>query len=206
MITARHNILVYNFFRLYARLKIRKNFRATVLQGDTALSGKAVLLLSNHTSWWDGFWALYLNMIHFKKRYHFMMDESELRKRWLFSLSGGFSIRSTSRSLFESLHYTEELLKDNNNLVVIYPQGKLYSSHTASVTFKRGIERLRFDRDAAPDVYFLVQLTDYFEHEKPTLYLYLEKASAQVVANREYELAYNRFYSKCIEQHSRISV
>lgn len=206
MITARHHPLVYNFFRAYARMKIRSNFRTTVIQGDLDLPERSVLLLSNHISWWDGFWALYLTMVHFGKRYHFMMDENELRKRWLFSLSGGFSIRSNSRSLFESLRYTEELLRNDNNLVVIYPQGKLYSSHTTSIQFKRGIERLRFENGTAPDVYFLVQLTDYFQYEKPTLYYYLEKASTEVVARREYELAYNRFYKKCIEHHSRLTV
>jgi len=206
MIKARHNPLVYRFFQAYASLRIRNNFRATVIEGDASLSGKAVLLLSNHISWWDGFWALYLNMKHFRKRYHFMMDEEELRKRWLFSWSGGFSIRSTSRSLFESLHYTEELLQQDDNLVVIYPQGKLYSSRTPSIIFKKGIERLRFEAHTAPDVYFLVQLTDYFQYDKPTLYFYLEKAAADITQTRDYEAAYNDFYRRCINRHSQIVV
>ena len=202
MIKARHNPLVYRFFQAYAGLRIRTNFHSIVIQGDTDVSDKAVLLLSNHISWWDGFWALYLTTKHFGKRYHFMMDEEELKKRWLFSLSGGFSIRPNSRSLFESLHYTEELLKNDENLVVIYPQGKLYSSHTPTVRFKRGIERLRFDSETAPEVYFLVQLTDYYQYDKPTLYIYLEKASQL----NGFEASYNDFYHRCIEQHSMITV
>lgn len=206
MIKARHNPLVYGFFKVYAVLRIRNNFRTTVIAGDTSLSGKSVLLLSNHIGWWDGFWALHLNRMHFGKRFHFMMDEEELSKRWLFSLSGGFSIRRNSRSLFESLRYTEELLKKDENLVVIYPQGKLYSSHTPSVKFKKGIERLKFDADNAPDVYFLVQLTDYYQFDKPTLYFYLEKATANITQTRSYEAAYNDFYRRSIEQHSQIVV
>lgn len=206
MIKARHNLLVYRFFQAYASFRIRSNFRATVVMGDINLSGRAVLLLSNHISWWDGFWALYLNQKYFQKRFHFMMDEDELRKRWLFSLSGGYSIRRNSRSLFESLHYTEELLKVNDNMVVIYPQGKLFSSHTPHIHFKKGIERLKFDTEYAPDVYFLVQLTDYFQYDKPTLYYYLQKATTTITETRDYETAYNEFYHQSVEQHSQITV
>jgi hypothetical protein len=206
MIKARHNPLVYRFFQAYARFRIRSNFHTTVVKGDLKLSGKAVLLLSNHISWWDGFWALYLNQKYFQKRFHFMMDEDELRKRWLFSLSGGYSIRRNSRSLFESLHYTEELLKKNENMVVIYPQGKLFSSHTPYVQFKKGIERLNFDSSTTPDIYFLVQLTDYFQYDKPTLFYYLQKASDTITSTRDFETAYNDFYRQSIEQHSQLTV
>jgi 1-acyl-sn-glycerol-3-phosphate acyltransferase len=202
MIKARHNPLVYSFFKTYTRVRIRKNFQQVVFSGDTAPTNNAVLLLSNHCTWWDGFWALYLNIHVFKKQFHFMMDETELSKRWLFSLSGGYSIRPTSKSLFESLRYTEELLSCPDNLVVIYPQGKLHSSHTSTVEFKKGIDRLRFGMESQPDIYFLVQLTDYFQFEKPSLYFYLEKASN----NRNFEADYNSFYQRCIHQHSLLTV
>ncbi len=202
MIKARHNSLVYSFFKTYARIRIRKDFQQVVFSGDTAPTSNAVLLLSNHCSWWDGFWALYLNMHLFNKKFHFMMDEEELSKRWLFPLSGGYSIRPTSKSLFESLRYTEHLLACPENLVVIYPQGKLYSSHTPTVKFKKGIERMRFDSEHQPDVYFLVQLTDYFQFEKPSLYFYLEKATIK----QNYEADYNSFYQHCIQQHSLLTV
>lgn len=206
MIKATHHPLVYGFFKAYARFRIRNSFQQVHVEGNEDATGRAVLVLSNHISWWDGFWALYLNELSFSKKFHFMMDEDELRKRWLFARSGGFSIRPNSRSLFDSLHYTEELLSNPDNLVVIYPQGKLYSSHTNRVKFKKGIGRLRFDESAVPDVYFLVQLTDYFQYEKPSLYFYLHKAPASVLQTRNYEEAYNEFYTKTVEHHSRLIV
>lgn len=206
MIKARHNTVVYWFFRTYARLRILSAFRTTVISGNFKDSGRSILLLSNHTSWWDGFWALYLNMKLFKKKFHFMMDEEQLSKRWLFSLSGGYSIRRGSRTIFDSLRYTEDLLANRENLVVIYPQGKIYSSHTPQISFKRGLERLHFKRESKPDIYFLVQLTDYFQYEKSTLFFYLEKAGSDCIESRNYESCYNDFYMRCIEQHSSIIV
>lgn len=206
MIEAKHNPLVYGFFKNYSRIRIRKTFQEVVIRGDVSSVGKPVLLLSNHISWWDGFWGLYLNEKVFGRKFHFMMNEEQLRQRWLFSYSGGFSIRPNSRSLFESLHYTEQLLSKPENLVVIYPQGKLFSSHTYEVQFKKGIERLRFNQELKPDVYFLVQLTDYFQFEKPTLYFYLQKATDEVIANHSYELAYNKFYQQTLQLHSQLTV
>lgn len=206
MIKARHNPLVYKFFQSYASIRIRSAFHQVVVHGDTKPTGNSILLLSNHISWWDGFCALYLSMYIFNKKFHFMMDEEELSKRWLFSLSGGYSIRPTSRSLFESLQYTEELLSNPDNIVVIYPQGKLYSSHTAEIKFKRGIERIRFSEKSKPDICFLVQLTDYFQFEKPTLYFYLKKVPSERSQLPGLEVQYNDFYKQCIEQHSKIVV
>jgi 1-acyl-sn-glycerol-3-phosphate acyltransferase len=206
MIQAKHHPLVYGFFKSYSRIRIRNTFQEVVVRGDVSSAGKPVMLLSNHISWWDGFWALYLNETIFGRKFHFMMDEEQLRKRWLFSYSGGFSIRPTSRSLFESLRYTEQLLTNPENLVIIFPQGKLYSSHAPEIHFKKGIERLRFDHQIQPDVYFLVQLTDYFQFEKPTLYFYLKKATNEDIATRSYELAYNQFYQQTLQQHSQLTV
>lgn len=206
MIQAKHHPLVYGFFKTYSRIRIRNNFHDVVVNGDVSSAGKAVLLLSNHISWWDGFWALYLNEKIFRRKFHFMMDEEQLRQRWLFSYSGGFSIRPNSRSLFESLHYTEQLLTNSDNLVVIYPQGKLYSSHAPEIRFKKGIERLRFTPANLPDVYFLVQLTEYFQFEKPTLYFYLQKASEETIAKHSYEEDYNLFYQQTLQKHSQLTV
>lgn len=134
------------------------------------------------------------------------MDETELRKRWLFSYSGGFSISGSSRSMFESIQYASDLLKDKENIVLIYPQGKLYSSHTRDIHFKKGIERIQVTEEHPVKVLFLVQLTDYFEFKKPTLYLYLKEVGEDIFTDKNYEEQYNAFYNACIQQHSNIII
>ena len=203
MIVAKHHPLVVAFFRHYADKSIRRHFHKVVVNGTMNVNNHPVMLLSNHISWWDGFWALYLNSHYLKKKFHFMMDEKELSKRWLFSYIGGFSI-ARNKTLFQTLNYCSGLLENNDNLVLIYPQGKLYSSHQKEVSFLKGIERIKIGEHVK--VLLLVQLTDYFENRKPTLYLYLKEADAEDLISKNFEQCYNDFYKTCIEQHSRISV
>lgn len=205
MIKAKNNRWVNAFFSHYAEKGIRKHFHQVIIDGTVDCKNSPVLLFSNHISWWDGFWALYLNNHLFKKKFHFMMDETELKKRWLFNYSGGFSI-APDRSLFDTLDYTRELLTDSDNMVLIYPQGKLYSSHTTDVKFKRGVEKIRLSGDSKTKVYFLVQLTDYFQFKKPSLFFYLEEANTESITRGKYESAYNIFYTQCLEKQRSITV
>ena len=206
MIKAQHHPLVYSFFQHFAKSAIKKHFHQVVISGEVDIENHAVLLLSNHISWWDGFWALFLNIKSFNKKFHFMMDETELKKRWLFSYSGGFSISGRSKSMLESIQYTSELLKNKGNMVLIYPQGKLYSSHIRDILFKKGIERISLTKEHPVKVLFLVQLTDYYQFKKPTLYLYLGEAGEEIYLKKNYEEQYNAFYNECIVQHSKLTV
>lgn len=88
MIKARHQLFVYSFFKMYTLAKMKTNFNSVKVNGVIDVTDHSVLLIANHIGWWDGFWALYLSMKVFRKKYHFMMLEKELRKRWLFSFSG----------------------------------------------------------------------------------------------------------------------
>lgn len=203
MLKAKHHPLVSLFFRLYAKNSIRRHFHQVLMDGYVDAGNHSLLLLSNHISWWDGFWALYLNTQIFGKKFHFMMDEKELKKRWLFNYSGGYSI-SGNKSMFESISYTGKLLENPGNLIVIYPQGKLYSSHTQEIQFKRGVERINIPENSK--VVFLVQLTDYYQYKKPTLYFYYTEADTQTVKNKLLEQAYQQFYVECLHKHNKIIV
>lgn len=207
MIKARHNPLVYQFFKRYAKGSIRSHFHDVVIRGEVDVKQYPVLVLSNHISWWDGFWALYLNMEVLKKKFHFMMDQEQLQKRWLFSHAGGYSIDAGSKSLFESLKYTADLLTKSDNMVLIYPQAKLYSAHTDDVQFKRGLSLIPIGDKLTCKVVMLVQLTDYFENKRPTLSMYIEEAD---LTGKEplktMEAQYNAFYKKCKNQQSAKTV
>lgn len=204
IIKAKHNPLAVNFFNTYSKKKIRHNFQQVVIKGDIDVSNHAVLLVSNHLGWWDGFWALYLNIKLFKKKFHFMMDEKELAKRWLFSYAGGFSVAPHNKSILESLRYASELLQDTNNLVLIYPQGKLYSSCCNDIRFMKGINRIKTAETTK--TVLLVQFVDYFQHEKPTVYLYTKEADKGQSTKNNYEEQYQVFYNACMEEQSKIII
>lgn len=206
MIEARHNPFIYSFLSCYAKAKIRNNFQQVVLKGEADVNGKSVLLLSNHISWWDGFWAFYLNHKLFGKRFYFMMNEEELKRRKLFSLAGGFSIAKRGRSIFQTLDYASGLLELPDNLVLIYPQGKLYSAQDHDFRFKKGIERINLLDEERVKVIFLLQLVDYYQHPKPTLFLYYSEADPIIYKKKNYEEQYRAFFERILGEHKKIVI
>jgi hypothetical protein len=56
-----------------------------------------------------------------------MMLEDQLKRYWFFKYTGGFSVKKKSKSITETLNYTQELLSDGKNLVLIFPHGQKYN-------------------------------------------------------------------------------
>jgi hypothetical protein len=59
-----------------------------------------------------------------------MVIEETVQKVSFFKYMGAFSVNKNSREMLASLNYAAELLNDPQNLVLIFPQGKLYSNFT----------------------------------------------------------------------------
>lgn len=157
IIKAKHNFIIHPIFKQFSRIMINHHFSKVEIIGDIDLSNNhSIFLLSNHTSWWDGFWHLYLNMRLFKKKYHFMMLEEQLKKHWYFNYTGGFSVNKSSKSIVETVQYSAELLSHPNNLVLMFPQGKIGSLHKRSIEFEKGVQKIieRTDRNRVQIVFF----------------------------------------------------
>ena len=200
MIRARHNFFVYNFFKIYNKFNIRRNFNEVKVIGNVDVENHSVLIVSNHVSWWDGFWVLHLCVNVLYKKFHFMMLESELKKRPLFSLSGGFSIAKGAKSIIESLNYSSELLKDKQNLVLMFPQGKLHSIYHNDFKFEKGVERI-IEKSAQSKLIFMATFIEYFDHPKPDLYIYLVEQHEDTLSKNDLATAYTSFFNQCLETH-----
>jgi 1-acyl-sn-glycerol-3-phosphate acyltransferase len=201
IIKARHHPIVHSFFKLYVPYIIRRNFHEVNISGDYQEKNKPILIIANHISWWDGFWTVYLILYLFHRKFHFMMQEDQLRKIRFFSLTGGFSIKKGSRSILESIKYTIELLSDNRNLVLLFPQGKINSLYSQSFHFEKGLERIIKEVNGKVQIFFQANLIDYFSHKKPSLFIYLkecEKLNIDIVSVQE---EYSAFYAACVEEN-----
>lgn len=163
-----------------------------------------MLLLSNHVSWWDGFWVMYLNRTLFRKKFHFMMLEEQLRKFWFFNYTGGFSVSKRSRSVLETLDYTSSLLEDNRNLVLIFPQGEIRSMYEEDFRFEKGLEKIIRGVRGQIQVLFIASLVDYFSSPVPGLYMYLREYEAPLGSLSDVEEAYNGFYRESLEQQKHL--
>ena len=204
IIEAKHHCVIHPIFKLFSRVMINRHFSQVVVVGNVDVKNdRSILLLSNHTSWWDGFWQLYLNMRVFKKKFHFMMLEEQLRKHWYFNYTGGFSVKKSARSAVETIQYSAELLSHPNNLVLLFPQGKVESIHKHAITFEKGVEKIleRTDRKSV-QIVFLVNSVDYFINRKPILYHYTKEYCGDSINHRDTEQQYNAFFKESIQQQT----
>lgn len=161
---------------LYTRLGLKRNFQSVRIFGDTEQYDKALLIISNHFSWWDGFFIYYLNDRVFKKRFHVMMLEDQLKRNMILNKVGAFSVQKNSRSILESLKYARQILDaDPGNMLLFYPQGEIQSLYTRPLHFEKGIESVMKGVSDKVDICFVVCLVDYFSFKKPGLSLHLKK-------------------------------
>jgi 1-acyl-sn-glycerol-3-phosphate acyltransferase len=201
ILKAKHHFFLYPFFKVYTLWKIGRNFREVRISGQIDDKGLPVLLLSNHLSWWDGFWAAYLNQKVFKRKFHFMILEEQLRKYGFFNKIGGYSVRKNSRTVIESINYTCSLLEKPENIVLLFPQGEIESLYTSKIQFEKGIERILKEIKNDIHIVFQVNLVDYFSFAKPTLFLYFEEYQNQGMSVDELQQSYNAFFQRCIKEN-----
>lgn len=201
---AKHNFFLYPFFQFYSLYKIKQNFNKVEINGEFRDRGLPVFLVSNHISWWDGFWTVYLNRKLFGRKYfYFMMLEEELQKRMFLNKAGGYSVKKGSRSVIETMEYTAQLLDDKNNLVLIFPQGEINSLHTREIRFEKGIEYVIKKSSGNFQLVFVVFLIDYFSEQKPSLFVYLKEYDLRNFTSKTLETEYNIFYNDCISENLR---
>ncbi|MCD7900171.1 MAG: lysophospholipid acyltransferase family protein [Bacteroides sp.] len=198
MIQARHTYTgtrVSNFFSGYM---LDKAFRTITLSGIENDDHLPVLMIANHFSWWDGFIQYRLNKYLYKRKFHVMMLEEQLSRHMILNKAGAFSIRKQSRDIIESLQYCMELLNDKNNLVLIFPQGKIESIYTPYLYFEKGLNYLIQHIKNNIQVIFNVNLIDYFSHKQPSLTIYFQKYNFLHSPDiRNIEKDFNDYFHQC---------
>jgi 1-acyl-sn-glycerol-3-phosphate acyltransferase len=104
------------------------------------LNEKSILMLCNHSSWWDGFFTYFLNEKYFHKNYYVMMLEHKLKEFYFFNKIGAYSINQNNpKDIINSIDYSAQLLSINDNLVNIFPEGEMTYSFTNKFIGKKGV-------------------------------------------------------------------
>lgn len=201
------NKLIVKFFSWYIKNAISKDFSSFTFDKIEFNSSQSILLLSNHFSWWDGFLMFRLNKLLFKKKFHVMVTEENYQKVSFLKYLGAFPIKKNSRSAIESLEYAGTLLNDPQNLVLIFPQGKLYSNHVDDIRFEKGLLNLINSSEKKFQYLFSATFVDYFEKRKPAITCYLSSWEDQEFTSLQLiKSAYNKHYEKSRQQQCRITV
>ena len=124
-----------------------------------------------------------------------MVNEENYQKLWFLKYLGAFPVKKHSKSVVEALEYAGKLLNDKSNLVLVFPQGKLYSSHTHEIKFEKGLLNLINSSDKRFQYVFAASFVDYFENRKPSVNCYLMSwEDAEFTSLQLIKRAYNKHY------------
>jgi len=162
----------------YINYAVKRNFKKINCNQVEIKPDKSVLLIANHFSYWDGMLLYHLFAKFSGKNFHVMLLEDTAIKEPMLKYVGAFSMHRRSRDILQALNYAAELLNYPDNLVLIYPQGKLYSNFSEEIAFEKGVLRIM---EQAVDKFQLLYATTFienFNHKKPTANVYL-RAEAQ---------------------------
>jgi 1-acyl-sn-glycerol-3-phosphate acyltransferase len=204
IIKARHHPVIDPFFTWYVKRAVKRHFYELNFINSFEDKGLPVLLIANHMSWWDGMWLRVFNERYLGRKFNFMMLEEQLRKHWYFQYIGGFSVQKGSRTVVESIVHAAELLGNNENLVLMFPQGEIRSMHTTTYNFDKGIEAILSRTKTKIQVLMTVNLVEFYSQKKPSLYSYTGELDQTVKTSKQVEVSYNEFYRYCIAAQQNI--
>lgn len=178
------------------------DFNKVSFDGD-----RSILVLCNHFSWWDGFLIFQINRLYFRKIFHIMVTEENYRKVWFFKYLGSFSVKKKSRSIVESLDYAGKLLNNPQNIVLIFPQGKLYSNHSENIFFEKGLMNMVNSSNKKFQYIFAAIFMDFFANRKPSIYCYFKKWEAEEFTSLQLiKSRFNKHYEQSRQQQAQIMV
>lgn len=170
--------------------RVRNTFAAVHVHGlhslQQAVHEAPVLVLANHSSWWDPLVALWLGEMQLEGAQTYgMMNADNLRRLRFFRWMGCFGVdRSSRRDGARASRYAIDLLRRRGNLVWVFPQGEEQPPHVP-LQFELGAAGIAKRAPAARVV--PVALSFVFEgDERPHVYVSVgEPLSAQAAANRD---------------------
>src|SRR5690606_7317250 len=136
------------------------------------------LLMCNHFSFWDGFWAAHLALhgVHKKRNlrgFYIVVLKKQLQKNPWLRYFGGFSIAPGKASVNESLDYAAELLSQPGNLLLMYPQGNLESIYVRKIEMKDGLNYFVPKIKGNCQLIWSSNLIEYFESLKPSVHFHM---------------------------------
>lgn len=128
MIEARKSRWFSAWFARHCEARIRRSFEAVHVRGLDALADAgrrgSVLVVSNHTAWWDPLVAIWLTQRLLPLDSYAMMNATNLRRLPFFAKMGAFGVDlADPRDGARSLRYAARLLRSGRRVVWIFAQG-----------------------------------------------------------------------------------
>jgi hypothetical protein len=176
MIKANHKNWAHMVFNLYLNRLFKRNFHGFHLYGEDPVAERKypLLLIPNHSSWWDGFFVYYINQQLMQRKLYLMMLESELSKYPFFSRLGAYSISpGEPKKVIGSLKYSLDVMNENGQsapAICVFPQGEIQPWGKRPCGFESGIKWLMTNYTGNFNLVLMVIKIAYLEEQKPQVF------------------------------------
>jgi chlorobactene lauroyltransferase len=176
-------------FHYYILRLLRRHFHSFRLMGSIAYPAPSlpILLLPNHSNWWDGFFFYLLNHRLFQRPIYLMMLERQLEKFRFFARVGAFSIAPEKpKAVLEALRYTIELLRQPlipAPMICIFPQGEMLPWACRPMKFRRGVDWLTRELNAPLCILPLAIRIEYLGEQRPDVFFQFGETYPVTAAN-----------------------
>ncbi|GGI28865.1 1-acyl-sn-glycerol-3-phosphate acyltransferase [Pedobacter mendelii] len=202
----RKNTIIYKFFSWYIHFIINKDFAAFKFDSLDVKPNSSVLILANHFSWWDGFLIFYINKKVFNKKFHVLVNAENYKKVSFLKYLGAFAAENSGKDVLETLNYAGKLLDSADNLVLVFPQGKLFSNHLKSINFEKGVMQMINSSQKKINIVFAATFIDFFAKRKSSAYTYLQNwETEEYISLQVLKSAYNKHYDNSVVKQIQIT-
>ncbi|MGM9477930.1 1-acyl-sn-glycerol-3-phosphate acyltransferase [Pedobacter sp. GSP4] len=206
MYQPRKNNFIFSFFSWYIQYIIKKDFTSFKYDEVEIKHDTSILVLANHFSWWDGFFLFYINKKLFKKQFHVLVNADNYKKVGFLKYLGAFAAENKGKDVLTTLEYAGKLLDNPENLVLVFPQGKLYSNHLKQIHFEKGVMQMINASQKKTNIVFAATFVDYFAKRKPSAYTYLQNwETEEYVSLQLLKSAYNKHYDQSVIKQTQIT-
>jgi len=206
MIKPGKNFIIRQILHSYVSWIVKHHFHDLKFDPVEIDPNKSVLLIANHFSFWDSLILFIVCRKLVKKSFYVMAREDTTVKFQYVKYGGAFSINKQSRDMLQSLDYAAELLNDPQNLVLIFPQGKLYSNFVNTMQFEKGITRIMEKAEGKFQLLFAATFVQYLKHKRPTATVYLKAEPSFGKSLEDLKNAYQMHYDNAKLQQTEIVI
>ncbi len=179
MIKAQHEKWAEFLFGHYLKGLFRQHFHTIRCVGPipTLDANYPVLLLPNHSTWWDGFFVHLVNKTVFKRQLYLMMLEEQLQKNSFFSRVGAFSIQPDSPAVIRTtLRYILNTLRETPSAMICwFPQGVLLPWDIRPLHYQPGISRLLALAPKPLTVLGMGIKIEYLDDQRPDVFIQFDR-------------------------------
>ena len=154
---------------------LKRRFNKLVINPVKLKPNHSYILMVNHFSFFDGFFAFYLCgkilwKPGFMRKLYIMSVKKQMEKNPWLQYCGSFSVEPGKLSLIESFDYIGEKLSEPGNLFLYFPQGNLESMHIQDIEFQDGINEVVSRVKGNCQLIWCSNIIEYFESTKPSIH------------------------------------